>query len=172
MRLIRRKRDAKDKTDGSEKKAQRCPHRCAFAFSLRIPFRVKGSDYKGKRTARAVHERIHVNHFRQAQEGRWYSWRPLLQGIAHFSWKSRIFRDKRICSRLRRSPPANAVGVSKSVCCFGFAAVVLAALLQGRWFTLEFSTSTRKSSTKLNHTRRRGTSAPTVAGLRISALSA
>ena len=27
-------------------------------------------------------------------------------------------RNKRICSRLRRSPPANAVGVSKSVCYF------------------------------------------------------
>ena len=30
-------------------------------------------------------------------------------------------RDKRICSRLRCSPPANAVGVSKSVCYFAFA---------------------------------------------------
>ena len=51
-----------------------------------------------------------------------------------------VLQLPRICSRLRRSPPANAVGVSKSVCYFGFAvwgdtvpaAVLFASLPPGR----------------------------------------
>ena len=64
---------------------------------------------------------------------------------------SGIFRNKRICSRLRRSPHANAVGVSKSVCYFGFARLFWLPYCRDGGLLLGFLQA-HKIFTKLNPT--------------------